>query len=83
MTKVHRDIQDCSSCLTSNHQTCVNSQCFNIGDLSNTNKILVYVSWIGTDLDGQHFVSHTMRLKKLNMFSQQNIFLSALTLIPQ
>ncbi len=41
------------------------------------NKLLIYVSWLGTDVNDEHMVSHTQRLKKLSKFSLSNIFVQA------
>lgn len=40
-----------------------------------------FISWIGTDKSGNYMLSHTKRLSRFSMYSVQNIFERAKTLV--
>ena len=74
MNRIVHDHQDCSYCEMSLKKACLEGDCYSVGSLLATPQLIIYVSWIGTDLVGQHFISHTLRLKKLNTFSHYDIY---------
>ena len=80
VTDLHHDFQDCAQCVNDPQKQCINNICYGRGSLQSQSRLLVYLTWVGTDFFGQHLVSHTLRLKKLGRFSRQNIYNSALNL---
>jgi len=41
----------------------------------------LFVSWMGTDVDKNHFISHTRRLSRFSSFSVGSIYNDAKTII--
>ena len=81
MDVIYNDYQDCSYCTLAASKECgSDGVCYSKGPLSLQKSLLIYVSWIGSDIAGQHYISHTLRLKKLSVFSQTDIYNQALTL---
>jgi hypothetical protein len=78
---IYPDYQDCTNCDPVLGKECVGgTRCFKRGLLTGESNFIIYLSWIGTDAYGHHFVSHTLRLNKLSPFSQNDIYGAALNL---
>jgi hypothetical protein len=82
-TSITLDNADCSLCDVGNTQKCINNQCFD--DIKSSSFIItdpsIYISWIGTDANGQHCLSYAKRLSRFTEYSIGSIYNSAKKLV--
>jgi hypothetical protein len=83
-TKITLDNQDCSVCLhgdgTQKCDSATNEECFDKGNRyggGEEQDPKFFISWIGTDADGSHMLSHTKRLSRFTQYSIGSIYQSA------
>lgn len=69
-----QDNENCDAC----DGTCVNNECFQRGtDI--TQDPSIFISWLGTDKDKDHCISHAQRLSRFTRYAVGNIYDSAVT----
>lgn len=83
VTSIAKDNAGCDNCDTSSTQTCTdtdNSECFDKGKYGASDPKF-YISWVGTDVSGNHMLSHTKRLSRFTQYSIGSIYNKAKSLV--
>jgi len=71
------DNADCGNCDTTNSQVCNDStqlKCYTKGTAYGGADPRFFIAWIGTDVSGNHMLSHTKRLSRFTQYSIGSIY---------